>query len=363
MRLLIIAPEQIPVPPPRSGSVESCIYQITKRISSEHQVTVVSLLRKNLPRESVMNNVVIQRVSGGSKQAYLKNVLQKVRGNSYDMIQIDNRPSFVNAVRRAFPGTPISLFMHSMTFVSSPMTTTRKANSDMMGADVIVGNSMSLQNSLIRRFPAHSGKIKFVHLGVDTTKFSPAKRTSSGSLHLLFAGRLIPRKGVPTLLKAFKLARKSVPSLQLSIAGGSTKPAYKAYLERTARMLKVPVSFKGNLSRTQMPKFYRSGDCFVCPSQKHEAFGLVNVEAMASGLPVIASRIGGIPEIVHHGRNGLLVDTYGKPAAFASQIVKLAKDPELCSRLSAQAREDARNRFSWKLTAARLMEIYQGELK
>lgn len=101
----------------------------------------------------------------------------------------------------------------------------------------------------------------------------------------------------------------------------------------------------------------------ICPSQKHEAFGLVNVEAMASGIPVIASRIGGIPEIVQHGRNGLLVQEYGNPAAFAAHIVNLARDPELYRRLSRQAREDVKNQFSWKITAMNLMETYKKNLK
>ncbi|RAP77723.1 glycosyltransferase family 4 protein [Paenibacillus montanisoli] len=363
MKLLIIAPEQIPVPPPIGGSVENCIFQITKEISSEHQVTIVSVFRKYLPRKSIVNNSTILRVTGGSKKTYLKNAIQKVKGNEYDLIQIDNRPSFAGAVRKAFPNTPISVFMHSMTFATSPMTTKRKANADFKHANLIVANSESLQKSLINRFPAHQKKIHFVHLGVDTKKYYPRNKPSSKPFHLLFAGRLIPRKGVLTLLRAFKIARKTVPSLKLSVAGGTGRPAYKAFLVKKARILKIPVQFKGNLTRKQMPLFYRSGDCFICPSQKHEAFGLVNVEAMASGIPVIASQIGGIPEIVQHGRNGLLVQEYSNPAAFAAHIVKLARDPELYRRLSSQAREDAKNQFSWKITATKLMETYKENLK
>ena len=101
----------------------------------------------------------------------------------------------------------------------------------------------------------------------------------------------------------------------------------------------------------KMPQFYRSGHCFVCPLQKHEAFGLVNVEAMACGLPVIASRNGGIPEIVKHGRNGFLVNAYRKPSAFASQIVKLANIRSSTNGYSIQARRDAKNKFSWERTA------------
>ncbi|RAP76561.1 glycosyltransferase family 4 protein [Paenibacillus montanisoli] len=358
MKLLIIAPEQNTVPPPIGGSVENSIYQITKHISNKHRVTIVSLWRKHLPRKSIINNTTILRVRGGSKRKYLRNAIAKVKGNRYDFIQIDNRPGFVTQVRKAFPTTRISVFMHSMIFVCPPMTTKRKANADFRSAKLIIGNSKSLQRSLMKRFPAHKSKMKFVHLGVDTRKFYPSRKASVKSFHLLFAGRLIPRKGVPVLLKAYKKARKSVPSLRLSIAGGTWKPAYKAFLKKTARRLNVPVRFKGNLSRNKMPQFYRSGHCVVCPSQQHEAFGLVNVEAMSCGLPVIASRIGGIPEIIKHGRNGLLVTAYRKPSAFASQIIKLAKHPKLYKSLSIRARRDAANKFSWKRTAKRLVGIY-----
>ncbi|WP_127530324.1 glycosyltransferase family 4 protein [Paenibacillus kobensis] len=359
MRLLIIAPEQIPVPPFKGGSVENCIYQISKNASNQHQITIVSRWSKGLPRKSTIGNMTILRVSGATKKVYLKNAIHKVKNRTFDYIQIDNRPSFVPVVRNAFRNTPISVFMHSMTFVSLPRTTTSKARIDLKETNLIIGNSRSLQQALANRFPAYSNKIKYVHLGVDLSKFRPRMTKRSGKFRFLFAGRLIPRKGVPLLLKAFKIALRSNASIQLSIAGGASKPAYKAYLTKTARQLKIPVTFKGNLSRKQMPAFYRSGDGFICPSQEHEAFGLVNVEAMACGLPVIASNNGGVPEIVKHKRNGFIVKNYRNPNSFADYMVKLANDPKLYDRLSIQARKDAINRFSWKRTAARLMKIYE----
>lgn len=360
MRLLIFAPEQIPVPPKRGGSVENCIFQIARHMPDSHRVTIISKWRKGLPRKMETGNMTILRVSGGTKQAYLRNaIIRAKRAGSYDFIQIDNRPNFARSIRRAFPGVPIAVFMHSMTFVSSPMTTRRTANTAFRYADLIVGNSSSLEDTLAKRFPAHRHKIKYVHLGVDTSLFHPNDRRKEGPFHILFAGRLIPRKGIPVLIKAFRIARKEVPGLRLSIAGGSQKPAYGVYLRKFARKLNVPVQFKGNLSRSQMPAFYRSGDCFVCPSQQHEAFGLVNVEAMACGLPVIASDIGGIPEIVEHGRNGYLVREYHKPSRFAEYLIKLAQDDGVYKQLAVQARNDAKQRFTWSQTAKKLIKIYK----
>ena len=111
-----------------------------------------------------------------------------------------------------------------------------------------------------------------------------------------------------------------------------------------------------------MPNFYRSGDCFVCPSQGHEAFGLVNVEAMASGIPAVASRNGGIPEIIKHHHNGILVTKYRSPEAFAKEIINLAKDPSMARKLAKQARLDVTSKFSWRATASKLEKIYASKI-
>ncbi|MCD1259693.1 glycosyltransferase family 4 protein [Paenibacillus athensensis] len=361
MRILIIAPEQNPVPPLVGSSVEHCIYQIAKQIPSSHHVTIVSRWRRGYPKTSVYGNVKIIRVQGATTSAYLRNVLNVIQGRSYDVIQIDNRPRFIPAVRKLFPHTLISIFLHSTTFISPPVTSRRQAASDLSYASRIIGNSRSLHNHLIKTFPEQSRKVRFVHLGVNPQQFRPrrSRRDGSSPFVVLFAGRLIPRKGLPLLMKAVKLARRSVPRIKLVIAGGTAKSGYKVRLKRIASSLGIPVVFKGYVSRSRMPRLYNTADCFVCPSQGHEAFGLVNVEAMASGVPVIASRNGGIPEIVRHERNGLLVTNYHSPAAFAKQIASLAVNHAKADRLARQARRDVQQRFTWRMTAKQLLRLYK----
>jgi spore coat protein SA len=107
-----------------------------------------------------------------------------------------------------------------------------------------------------------------------------------------------------------------------------------------------------------MHTVYWMADCFVCPSQKHEAFGLVVAEALASGVPTVASKIGGIPEIIRHEKDGLLVTHYRNPSAIAHQILQIATRPELASRLARQGRQRIRSLFSWKHTAEQLAALY-----
>jgi len=362
MRILIVAPEQIPVPPPLGGSVEITILALAKQLARKHSVTIVSRANSRYPRHSVIDRVHIYRVPSGSPLKYLSNVRKFARRKKFDLVQIDNRPRFVEPLKRAFRGTPVSLFLHSLTFVSPPYATRSSAGNGLARADVVIANSSSLKRQLISRFPKASGKIRKVWLGVDTGRFKPSRKSfKRGAFTVLFAGRLIPRKGVPVLLKAVKLARKSVSRpIRAVIAGGSLRRGYMAKMRSLAKKLGVNARFLGTVPHRRIHRVFRQADVFVCPSQKHEAFGLVNVEAMASGVPVIASNNGGIKEIVRHNRNGILVRPYRRPQAFASAIARLANDSAARRRMSRAARANSVNRFSWKATANRLSRIYAG---
>ncbi|WP_246072980.1 glycosyltransferase family 4 protein [Paenibacillus dokdonensis] len=362
LKILIVAPEQIPVP--GTGSVEICILAISKKLAEHHQVTVVSRASGNLASHSkVVDGVNIFRVASGSSKVYLSSVLRFLRNKNYDLIQVDNRPHYMAAIKKARPNTKVTLFLHSLTFVPKAQSVQNSLNH----ADIIIANSSSLKSKLTNRFPTQAHKIRTVELGVDVNRFRPpsesertilrAKYTIGKTFTILFVGRVIPRKGVPVLLKATHLANQQVP-VHLVIAGKG-KDSYMKKLREQASKLGIPVSWIGKKKHSEIHKIYQIADCFVCPSQKHEAFGLVNVEAMATGLPVIASRIGGIPEIVKHGNNGYLIDKYHDPAQFAEYLVRLGKNKELVRTLGDHARTNVLSQFTWRQTATRLETIYR----
>ncbi|WP_127580049.1 glycosyltransferase family 4 protein [Paenibacillus koleovorans] len=368
MRLLIIAPPQIPVPPAVGGSVENCIYQIARRMATNHRITVACRQSGGQSAAASRGNLHFVRVPRGSAAAYLKAIRRRLRGQRFDMIQIDNRPSYVPIVRKLFPGIPISVFLHSPTFITPPSSSVGRAAVHLSGATLIVANSRALAGQLKAMFPRLKSRIRHVLLGADLSQFRPPteherSRTRSGyglsgSFNIVFAGRLIPKKGVPVLIRAARLVRQQVPSAKLVIAGGAGKPGYVSGLKRLAAVNQVPLKFMGYVPRLRMHEVYWVGDCFVCPSQWKEPFGLVNAEAMAAGTPVVASRIGGIPEIISHGDTGLLVSRYRSPSAFAGQILKLARDRGAASRMAQRARQAAVHRFNWGSTASKLASIY-----
>lgn len=372
VQIAIVAPEALPVPPLMGGSVEICIAAIARELAKEHQVTVITRRHPLLPHEDREGSVTYVRVGALTPSVYLQNVIRVLRRGSFDMIQVDNRPRTAAAVKAALPRAKVALFLHSLTFVTPPRLAKKKAAQLLEKPDLIVVNSSSLQRELSRLYPRCRRRIRKVPLGVDVERFRPpsqaekaAAKSEYGADHaftVLFVGRVIPRKGIPVLLKAMRHVRDVVPKAKVIIAGGG-KSAYVGRLRKLAKKLGVRAAFAGLLPHRSIHRIYRAADCFVCPSQRHEAFGLVNAEAMASGVPVVASRIGGIGEIVKNKRNGLLVDSYRDPASLGSAIAKLGRQPELARKLALQARADAVAKFGWPVTAGKLAALYRNALQ
>lgn len=364
MRILMIAPGPIPVPPTGGGSVEICMSAVARLLQEGHDVVVASRHFPGLASVQEEGRLRFVRVRVSPGASYIQAVLRHFAGEKFDRIQIDNRPSYLPLVRRTFPGTPVSVFLQSLTY-----TPVGKVTAARLGqADLVLANSLSLHSRLAARFPAIKPKLRTVHLGVDFDRFRPPlpeERAELRRIHglepayaVLFAGRVIPRKGLKLLVHAVQLMRRSVPEAVLVIAGSNGASGYGKEVRELARKKRVPVKFLGKLPHTRMHHAYWLADCFVCPSQLHEAFGLVNVEAMATGLPCVASAIGGIPEILVNGVNGLVVKDYRNPRAFASALVQLARSSETAAVLGHAARRTAEERFSWLHTAERLAALY-----
>jgi glycogen(starch) synthase len=168
----------------------------------------------------------------------------------------------------------------------------------------------------------------------------------------VFAGRLVPEKGVDTLIRAAALLKTAGASLLLVGDGPERKQ-----LEESAARLGIGdrVRFTGFVTHDSIPSILRRADVFVLPSLSEE-LGSVLLEAMHSGAAIVASRTGGIPALVHHGRNGLLV-TPGDAPELAAAIDRLLSDPVYANRLRRTALGDSGSR-DWSTVAQRVRAIY-----
>jgi glycosyltransferase involved in cell wall biosynthesis len=194
--------------------------------------------------------------------------------------------------------------------------------------------------------------------GIDTDQFSPPERRDpKRTTRLITVARLLERKGIHTVLEA--IAKPTVLPVQLQIVG--TGP-YEAELREMVDQLGLDaqVRFLGYVPNEELPSYYRRSDIFVLPSAT-ESFGLVFAEAMSCGLPIAASNVGGIPETVRDGIDGLLCPP-DDPAALRQNIVQLMSSAEAREDISNSQRQRILEHYPWQHIAARYADVYRSAL-
>jgi len=188
---------------------------------------------------------------------------------------------------------------------------------------------------------------------VDTSRIRPPEREPEDNI-ILFVGRLVYRKGLHVLIKA--LQRIKGRDFKLYVVGGG-------YMEIPARMLakaygvEDKVEFLGVVPEDVKIELYRRAKIVVVPSIFNESFGIVALEAMAAGRPVIASRVGGLEDIVVNGETGILVEP-GSEEQLAEAIELLLDDEPYRRRLGANARRVVEERYSWDVVLDRIVDVY-----
>ena len=213
-----------------------------------------------------------------------------------------------------------------------------------------------------------SGKVSVVPCGVDLEHFTPAPTTIASHsaperryrYRLLSVGRLVPRKGYDTIIEALTW----LPETELLIAGGAgsggvtPEPEHDRLVAVAERLEVVDrVRLIGQVARTDMPNLLRSADLVVC-SPWYEPFGIVPLEAMACGVPVVASAVGGMSDTVVDSVTGALVPARD-PVSLAEVIGPLLESPDRRAELARAGLERVRSRYSWDRVAADTAAVYQ----
>jgi D-inositol-3-phosphate glycosyltransferase len=240
-------------------------------------------------------------------------------------------------------------------------------------ADRIVAATAVERAELAWHCRADPAKIRVIPCGVDLERFRPADPQAAreriglpAERVLLFVGRLTPIKGLETLLRALAVAKADglggVDTRLVVVGGDKEEPSNSeaTRLRRMARDLGVGawVDFRGPQPQHALPDYYAAADVCLMPSL-HESFGMVALEAMACGVPVIASRVGGLVTTIQDGVTGLLVPE-GDPAALARGLAWVLADDDRRRGFGHRAAEWGR-RFGWPTITRLLLELY-GEL-
>ena len=237
-------------------------------------------------------------------------------------------------------------------------------------ADLLVTSTEDESADLVNLYGADPERVYVVPPGVDLTVFQPIDRTEARrkigydaeSRLLLFVGRLERLKGVEVAIRALALLRdRRHDDVRLLILGEDSKEGDESEKERLKSIAKDSgvrdrVDFLGSVAHHELPFFYSAADVSVMPSYS-ESFGLVGLEAQASGLPVVGSDVTGLRSVIRDEVSGYLVDGH-EPAAYAERIGRLLGDPELAQQMGRRGRLLAQ-RFSWTRTADRLQLLFE----
>ena len=243
----------------------------------------------------------------------------------------------------------------------------------MENADAVIAVSSGMKDAILRAYPAiDPDKVHVVLNGIDPEKWHPEKGTIADELGIdtsrpvvSFVGRITRQKGVPHLLKA---AQQFDDDIQLILcAGAPDTPEIAKETSDLVAQLRAERDgvfwVEEMLPSDKIREVYAASDVFVCPSI-YEPLGIVNLEAMACGTAVVASRVGGIPEVVVDGETGTLVDYDENDAAgfergLAEAVNAIAADRDTARRMGDAGRERAVADFSWATIAQETVDIYK----
>lgn len=318
---------------------------------------------------------------------YILWVSTHLRSQRCDVIHIHQWSQYVPVLRLFNPKAKLVLHMHSewLNQLDKKLMSRRLAKTDL-----ILGCSDYITEKIRREFPEFSARTKTVYNGANHEKFKRRSKEDPGrdstKPKLLFVGRMSPEKGVHVLIEAVRKLVTDYPAVHLSIVGGVVSAPkefvadlsddelkaklmqfygqhengddYYSYLQQMVDdRIASNITFTGKIPYDKVADLYEQADILVNPSLS-EPFGMSLVEAMASEKPVVATRVGGMVNIVDEGVTGLLVDC-GSEEKLAGAIRYLIENPDLRNRMGKAGRERVMNKFSWERVSHSLLVEYR----
>jgi glycosyltransferase involved in cell wall biosynthesis len=238
----------------------------------------------------------------------------------------------------------------------------------MHRADALIAVSQYTKKELTEFYSISEERIHVIYNGVHVEKFKPSIRSKADLRRelglatdrriILFVGRLYSRKGLPTLLQAAQKVVKDSKNTQFVISGEGFKQNEEKLRKLTRQYgIEDNVSFIGYFPDEKLPNLYAAADIFVLPAL-YENFPFAILEAQSTGLPVVSTRVGGIPELIIDNHTGLLVDP-GDHEQLADAIMKLLQDSSFAQELGRKARQVIEEKFALPLVTSQVVDLYQ----
>ncbi|UJS17828.1 MAG: glycosyltransferase family 4 protein [Candidatus Jettenia sp.] len=408
MKIAFVSQPWNQCPPVKGGSISIWINEVARRLSKACDVVVYANSSKLQKKKELDGGVYYRRISTSFENRFLRylkrfsqfytvkrplfasrtyylgyviKVARDIRKQKCDIVHVHNFSQFIPVIRAYNPGVKIILHMHCDWLVELDRSMIKQR---LDRTDLIVGCSEYITEKIRRHFPEYAHRCQTIYNGVDIEHFAPEEdsgKKNNDAKHLLFVGRITPEKGLHTLLEAFQILVKQCPQVRMEIVGphdqtprsfivdlhnnnkvANLKWFYdKNYLSQLKAMLcpdiASKVTFSGHIQQAYLHNNYRNADVLVNPSFS-ESFGMSLVEAMATEVPVVATRVGGMTEVIEEDKTGILVEP-GDAPALAAAILRLLANEEMRKSMGSAARKRAVELFSWDRISEKLLCQYK----
>lgn len=335
---------------PDNGGVQNYLYESVKRLASVCQISVITPIPQGTISHPSFNRIVLNSITVQSLLKVLKDLQPDIvlvghahpkllmaaqlygryalitYGNDYLAAQRRwHRPLFNWLVRRA-----------------NPLITISQANVHKL-------NALNIKPDAV------------IYPGTDPLRFRPRQKTQPQNITLLTIARLVPRKGIDTVIRSLPTLLSHQPDLQYHI-GGQGPDFDRLNSVANEAGVSEAIRFLGNISDEQLPSIYQSANIFVMPAREEsqnssvEGFGIVFLEASATGLPNVASHSGGIAEAVIDGTTGLLVQP-DNVTELSEALLTLLKSSQKRAELGQNGRQWVEEKMNWEQTAKNLAQV------
>jgi glycosyltransferase involved in cell wall biosynthesis len=226
------------------------------------------------------------------------------------------------------------------------------------------------RRELLQYYKVKANKIRVIHNGVDIDKFKPAADKVKAKTELGFnpedkailsVGRLYARKGLFTLIESMAFVTRKFKNAKFIIAGKGLSDEMKKLVNYATKLgVKENIIFTGYFPDKKLPKLYQAADIFAF-STFYENLPFAVLEALSSGLPVVTTQVGGIPEMINNGKDGFLVEP-ANSKELADRILYYLEHPAAASEMALLARKNMENHFDWRLIVKKVLKIYDEAL-
>ena len=377
MRICHVAPELLPVPPSRGGAIERWIRDAAVRLAGRgHELHVISRDHGDGRTDAAIDGVqyhfikIPPALDRGMAAVMFRGLLHYRRATHLlrsigpDIVHHHSRPAGLALSRSGASRAAQVISLHSMDYGWSfgyARWDRRLFDRGFAAASRVLGVSNFIRRHAEERYPAVHGKSQTVYNGVDGSLFKPEGEPNDPPI--LYVGRVEERKGVHVLVDAFEqVISKQRPRSRLRIVGPHSywdeQPSayYQTLAERCAANCRIELRGPTYDDR-ELAAVYRDAAVSVVPSVFPEALGLTSLEAQASGVPVVVSDAGGLPETVEAGKSGL-VFANRNVGQLAEAVLSILGNDQRRRSMGTAAREWAMRTFSWDVVAAELERAY-----